>query len=214
MLGVTGWRVSLDVFGDGPKARIGHFIETVRGASTLMGVFCHVGMPRDGKQVMDHAKSVTRIRGHGDVKRRHFGGGFAAVLLMCLAGGAGAQGLARSKAPVACLHYEPTQVVLSGTLVERTYPGPPNYESVAQGDAAETGYYLRLRKPVCTQAREEDEASSHARVEWLQVVVMDKTHFAQLRPRLGKVVRLHGSLFEASTGHHHTDVLLTLKQID
>jgi len=180
-----------------------------------MGVFCHAGIPREGKQVTAQAKSVTcvRVRCAG-ARRQHGGRGVALALLACLAGGAHAQGAGSRQPTAACLHYEPTPVVLSGTLVEQTYPGPPNYESVAQGDAAEAGYYLHLRKPVCTQAREEDETSSHARIEWVQIVVMDKAQFAPLRQRLGKVLRLRGSLFEASTGHHHTEVLLTLKQVE
>ena len=43
------------------------------------------------------------------------------------------------RAPGECLLYEPQIVSLAGTLRRKTFPGRPNYESVARGDEAETG---------------------------------------------------------------------------
>jgi hypothetical protein len=34
--------------------------------------------------------------------------------------------------PPPCLSYEPTLVPLTGTIIRRTLPGPPNYKSVAR----------------------------------------------------------------------------------
>jgi hypothetical protein len=45
------------------------------------------------------------------------------------------------------LHYEPTVVKLSGTIIKKTYPGPPNYESIKNGDAREDGIFLKLDQP-------------------------------------------------------------------
>lgn len=36
-----------------------------------------------------------------------------------------------------CLEYEPSSVSLVGTIVRRTYPGRPNYESIKKGDEPE-----------------------------------------------------------------------------
>jgi hypothetical protein len=127
----------------------------------------------------------------------------ASVLACCVAG----------HATAACLHYEPKPVTVNGIVVKKTYPGPPNFEDVAQGDAPETGYYLQLIKPLCTQASEDEEASSHAGVQWLQLV-LSPAQYAQLQPRLGKAVRLRGTLFEGATGHHHTQVLLTVTRVE
>jgi hypothetical protein len=32
-----------------------------------------------------------------------------------------------------CLSYEPAEVTLMGTLTSRSLPGPPNYQSIANG---------------------------------------------------------------------------------
>jgi hypothetical protein len=46
-----------------------------------------------------------------------------------------AMGQSTSLSP--CLSYEPAVVTLSGTLVRKTFPGPPNYKSVKKGDKPE-----------------------------------------------------------------------------
>ena len=50
-----------------------------------------------------------------------------------------------------CLSYEPSVVTLSGTLVRKTFPGPPNYDSVKKGDKPETVWFLDLREDVCVK---------------------------------------------------------------
>jgi hypothetical protein len=50
-----------------------------------------------------------------------------------------------------CLSYEPSVVTLSGTLVRKTFPGPPNYDSVKKGDKPETGWFLDLPENVCVK---------------------------------------------------------------
>ncbi len=44
--------------------------------------------------------------------------------------------------------YQPEKVTLSGKLFQKTYPGPPNYESVKNGDVPEKGWYLQLDKKI------------------------------------------------------------------
>src|SRR6185503_21224078 len=51
-----------------------------------------------------------------------------------------------------CLAYEPDTVSVRGTIKRRTFPGPPNYESVAKGDQPEVMWVLRLARPVCVSA--------------------------------------------------------------
>lgn len=53
------------------------------------------------------------------------------------------------KASAACLNFEPAEVVLEGSLIERTYPGRPNYENVEKGDEPEVVQILVLDHPVC-----------------------------------------------------------------
>ena len=37
-----------------------------------------------------------------------------------------------------CLKYEPEIVEVAGVLETKTFPGPPNYESIEAGDRPET----------------------------------------------------------------------------
>jgi len=48
-----------------------------------------------------------------------------------------------------CLSYEPAAVKLTGILIRKTFPGPPNYESIRKGDKPETYWLLRLAKDIC-----------------------------------------------------------------
>jgi hypothetical protein len=129
----------------------------------------------------------------------------AALLSLLAAGGAGA---ARAAAP--CLQYAPAQVALKGTLHRKTYPGPPNFESVKHGDAAETGFYLALARPICTSAGKDAEESGVAGVKQVQLI-LSQAQYDQLRPQLGRVIELRGALHEADNGHHHAPVLLAVK---
>jgi len=110
-----------------------------------------------------------------------------------------------------CLKYEPAVVSLSGKLVQRTFPGPPNFESVENGDRAETGYYLQLDPEICTRAAKDDDTGDHDGVKAIQLVLSGPQYDA-LRPKLGARVTLSGSLFEAHSGHHHTPVLLMVRE--
>ncbi len=48
-----------------------------------------------------------------------------------------------------CLSYEPTLVTLRGTLVRKTFAGPPNHDSMRKGDRAETYSFVHLPTSVC-----------------------------------------------------------------
>jgi hypothetical protein len=113
------------------------------------------------------------------------------------------------RAPGECLLYEPQIVSLAGTLRRKTFPGRPNYESVARGDEAETGFYLHLRHPVCTAGEGKDWPDRYP-VEGVKIVqlVLDSAGYETLRPRLDHQVTLRGTLFAAHTGHHHAALLL------
>lgn len=110
-----------------------------------------------------------------------------------------------------CLKYEPAVVSLSGVLHRATFPGRPNFESVANGDEPETGFYLTLKQPLCTQVDVAGEQEALQDVREVQLVLTEK-QYAQWRPQLGKQVTLHGGLFAAFSGHHHAPVLLKVAQ--
>ena len=106
-----------------------------------------------------------------------------------------------------CLAYGPDTVTLSGTLERRTYPGRPNYESVARGDEAETGFYLALPRSVCVSRSLDEINQPTVGVSRVQLV-LNRPAYARLRPYLMKRVTVRGTLFHSHTGHHHAELLL------
>jgi Domain of unknown function (DUF4431) len=115
----------------------------------------------------------------------------------------------KSKPDHPCVAYEPDTVALVGRLERHTYPGPPNYESIANGDARETGYYLRPDEPLCATGSQQSDWEPVAGVRLVQLV-LDAAGYRDLRALLGQHVRLRGTLFHAHTGHHHATLLLTV----
>jgi hypothetical protein len=106
-----------------------------------------------------------------------------------------------------CLSYEPAAVRLTGTIVRKTFPGPPNYESVAKGDQPETYLILHLSGPVCTTAGGDNDAE--VGVTDMQLILTGK-QYARYGKLVGRraPVTLTGKLSHAITGHHHTPVLM------
>lgn len=105
---------------------------------------------------------------------------------------------------------EDQQVTLQGTLIQQTLPGPPNYESIKDGDEAVTYDYLRLDQPFECDVTGESES-----VPLVQLIMMGKNKpgYAELAPLLGKEVILTGETMYAQNGRHYTSVLLTLDNV-
>jgi hypothetical protein len=115
----------------------------------------------------------------------------------------------RATPPADCLPYEPRSVQLTGRIAWRVFPGPPNYESIRNGDTPEEAWILHLAKPICVRADKKDEDNvAEDNVTDLQLVLRGN-QFRQLRGLLRKgPVTLTGTLFHSFTGHHHTAVLM------
>jgi len=124
---------------------------------------------------------------------------------------------ARARGPGACLAREPATVVLSGIIERATFPGPPNYESVAKGDAEETCWLLRLGQPICLEASVnlsgDIDHSARSGVRRIQLVFEGSDGYRIYRDLVGKSVRATGGLFAAFSGHHHAEVLMTVDDL-
>jgi hypothetical protein len=112
---------------------------------------------------------------------------------------------------VPCLSYEPTVVKIAGSLERKTVPGPPNYESVRNGDKPETYWFVKLSEPICVAEDEKEPDLNPAKkgVGRIQLVLSPDA-YAAYKELVGKRVVVSGTLFGAITGHHHTPVLLTV----
>lgn len=108
-----------------------------------------------------------------------------------------------------CVSYKNTEI--SGTLYTETFAGPPNYESIADGDKPETYFLLRLAKPACVDggAGANELEENFTDIKDIQLVLNGESTYESLRKSLGKFVKCNGNLFSAHTGHHHTEILLS-----
>jgi hypothetical protein len=113
-----------------------------------------------------------------------------------------------------CLQYEPATVVLCGVIKQKTFPGLPNYESIAKGDHADKGLYLQLKNPICvqpTKGSDIDDVETKY-IKLLQLGLSDDMH-SNVKKLIGKMVCVEGTLFHAQTMHHHTEVLIEVKNV-
>ena len=124
---------------------------------------------------------------------------------MCLAGG--------SVAGQKCFEYG-TTVSLTGKLTSKIFPGPPNYESIRNGDQKETAIILILTRPICTTSK---DPASHGDPESgqrdIQLVISKDENWRTIRRLMRKRATVSGTLFHWNTGHHHTKVLMDVSQV-
>jgi len=108
-----------------------------------------------------------------------------------------------------CINYKNTEI--KGTLYRQTFPGPPNYESLASGDMAETYFLLKLPLPKCVADDKEGEKlqENFDSITDIQLVLTGQSTYNSLQFFIGKPITCTGNLFSAITGHHHTKVLLS-----
>ena len=113
----------------------------------------------------------------------------------------------------------PHIVKLVGVIKNQTFPGPPNYKSVAKGDAAEDYWILTLDKPIDVAEDPAypvpDENRPQLNQRELQVNLDDKLNadYAAYAKFLGKKVEVAGELSQGFTVHHKTPVMIWVREI-
>lgn len=110
----------------------------------------------------------------------------------------------------ACLRLDDPTVTLRGTVIVKTFFGPPNYGENPDTDSRETQALLKLDQPACVAMSQDDGTSDRQQQSLVTLVRGDKISF---QPYRGKKVTVQGNLFQAFTAHHHTDVLIEVKHI-
>lgn len=117
-------------------------------------------------------------------------------------------------------HYKPSSVELVGSLEFQTFPGPPNYESIASGDQAEHAPYLKLDQPMDVVARKGDlidnpVTEKNVKVIQLAINAEDDALWSKFRSAgQGAHIQVKGSLFHRFTGHHHARILLDVQSME
>lgn len=142
------------------------------------------------------------------------------ILVSCL-------GHASGQSRRTCLSYEPTVVKLTGVVISRTFPGPPEYESIRKGDEPESYWLLALPRPVCVNQAADSAGYpfnlARKNIRWIQLVFNSEKGYDSIqevydayRPLLGKRILATGTLYGRQTPQHKTRVLLwvhTLREL-
>lgn len=117
------------------------------------------------------------------------------------------------------VQFEPEIIELAGTLDLQTFPGPPNYESIQNGDEMERHFYLKLDFPVDVVPKGKrplNDSELERNVKTIQLAISSKddalwSHFRKAGK--GAKVKIVGSLFHRFTGHHYSRVLMNVKEM-
>jgi len=105
-----------------------------------------------------------------------------------------------------CPSCDGDEIEVSGVVIKETFPGPPNYKSIENGDKPETYWFILLEDSICFSP--DDEFLS-------EEVVINKLQLVQSNYNFieGKKYIIKGITFPRHTGHHHSAVLLEVKSI-
>jgi hypothetical protein len=113
------------------------------------------------------------------------------------------------------LHYEPEIVTLTGIVKTMVFPGPPNYENIANGDLSEDCWYLKLDHPIDVNLLPDtnsDINEPEKNIDLVQIVDRRKADWKKLKD--DNHVRITGTLFHRFTGHHHALVLIKAESVE
>ncbi len=115
------------------------------------------------------------------------------------------------------VYFQPVKVTLVGIIETQTFPGPPNYESIAGGDEMEAGWYLKLLHPVSVliapKQKPLDNDIPTYNVKVVQMTIDYSMPYKNL-VKNGNYVKVTGKLFRQITGHHHARVLIDVDNIE
>lgn len=109
--------------------------------------------------------------------------------------------------PAICLSYE-GRISLSGRLIKRTIIGPPNYESIADGDRPLDLLMLVLPEPICMVADKGRANDLEGDVSGITEVQLHATPKEISLGRLGRTIRVSGKAVEAHWGFHRAPIVL------
>ncbi|MFL6577681.1 MAG: hypothetical protein ACJ8MR_13765 [Povalibacter sp.] len=118
----------------------------------------------------------------------------------------------------ACLRYG--AVELTGKLVQQTYAGQPDYESVSKGDEALVIWILQLHQSVCIARAGSDYPGSYGTREFQLVLGADQyasgNEYASYRDLLGKKITVTGELVPGAARYQKRFVIVitTMERAD
>lgn len=102
---------------------------------------------------------------------------------------------------------------LHGILKKEQFYGPPGYGEDPEHDKKEQAYILYVDKPFSLHKfdgfrKEQEYGRSFGNITKVQLVTNES-----LKNLIGSAITVEGDLFESHTGHHHTDVLISVTKL-
>jgi len=104
---------------------------------------------------------------------------------------------------------EGDELSLSGLMIIMTYPGAPNYESIADGDTPETVFVLKPNQPINCASN----APTLESFKLIQLVLSNQNDYKRYRKSIGEQVTVAGHLSYSIIGHHHNPLMLEVTSI-
>ena len=100
-----------------------------------------------------------------------------------------------------------TRLSLRGTLRQQLFAGPPNFESIANGDEERRTFILELPESICLNDGG-DFANPSERVVTVHVGIGAPDVAPLLTALVGHVIEVEGEAFASHTGHHNAPLVL------
>ncbi len=110
-------------------------------------------------------------------------------------------------------YFEPNVSTISGTLKVELYYGLPNFGESPESDAKEYSYILYPDKTINviqTSDSSDFDVTTNG-ITKFQLAPMGKL---SLHPFVDKRITVTGQFYGKHTGHHHTDVLMTVSKAE
>ena len=98
---------------------------------------------------------------------------------------------------------------LDGRLERALAYGAPGYGGDQKTDARETYLVIVLDKPLCTARGDDETDEPESVIRRVQLVYSGDTK----RLLSGSRIRVTGKLVHVQTGHHHTNVLMSVSEL-
>lgn len=112
-----------------------------------------------------------------------------------------------------CAQYEPARTELTGTLIARDYPGPPNFESIESGDQRLLAWILVLDSRLCVAGDPTSDINSEEVEGETEVQLVPSADLPTFAPFQRRALQVSGTLFAAHSGYHQTAVLMKVESL-
>lgn len=108
---------------------------------------------------------------------------------------------------LACTPSSNAPIEVTGVVTQQTFPGAPNYGNIAQGDQAESFWFITTDREICF-APDSKFVSSEIKLSTLQLLNTAPFNLAKDHRYV-----ITGKTFPAISGHHHSPVMIAVESV-